>query len=352
MMTRVTTTDQDLSTRRDMGVDLARGVAVVGMFVAHTAPSAGPGGVLQLSEYFPFPLFALLMGAGAALVARRMAMPRHALESVVRGVLLIALGWALTQAGAQVAVVLGPLGVFAVLAWLVARAPGWSLWTAVALGVLLSSWSVRVGDEARVQTLLGLSEVPLWLLDVVASRYYPLPMIFSAAALGVLFVRVFLPQGGPAPGARDRLVAATACLGVSGAVLVAARAGLVEASASETTSLSVGVSILMALGVALLCLWGAEAVPRVTLPLAKVGAMAFTVYTLHILWLALWVRVLTDSGHDNTWVNVVGMSVAAIAIALAWHAFRPPGRWWRGPLEGFVGTLCAAVGRFGERRLA
>lgn len=351
-MTRVTTTAPALETRRDMGVDLARGVAVLGMFVAHTAPSAGPGGVLQLSEYFPFPLFALLMGAGAALVARRMALPRHALESVVRGVLLIALGWALAQAGAQVAVVLGPLGVFAVLAWLVARAPAWSLWTAVALGVLLSPWSVRVGDEARIQTMVGASEVPLGLLDVVASRYYPLPMIFAAAALGVLFVRVFLPQDGPVPGARDRLVAAVACLGLSGVVLVAARAGVVEASASETTWLSVGVSILMALGVALLCLWWAEAMPRVTLPLAKVGAMAFTVYALHLLWLALWVRVLTDSGHDNTWVNVVGMSVAAVVIALAWHSFRPPGRWWRGPLEGLVGTLCATAGRLGERRLA
>jgi hypothetical protein len=40
---------------RDLGVDVARGVAVFSMFVAHFAPSAGPGGVLILSEYLTAP---------------------------------------------------------------------------------------------------------------------------------------------------------------------------------------------------------------------------------------------------------------------------------------------------------
>ena len=46
-------------------MDAARGVAVISMFVAHTAPSNGTADVLYLSEFLTFPLFALLVGVGA-----------------------------------------------------------------------------------------------------------------------------------------------------------------------------------------------------------------------------------------------------------------------------------------------
>lgn len=39
--------------------DLARGVAVVSMLVAHTAPV---GGILNLSEFLTAPLFAMIVG--------------------------------------------------------------------------------------------------------------------------------------------------------------------------------------------------------------------------------------------------------------------------------------------------
>ncbi|WP_447646028.1 hypothetical protein [Nocardioides zeae] len=54
---------------RDLGIDAARGLALVSMFVAHFAPTAGPGGVLDLSEYLTAPLFAFLIGWGPSSVA-------------------------------------------------------------------------------------------------------------------------------------------------------------------------------------------------------------------------------------------------------------------------------------------
>lgn len=324
---------------------MARGVAVVGMFVAHTAPSAGPGGVLMVSEYFPFPLFALLMGAGAELVARRMAVRRHLVESLVRGVALVLLGWALTQAGAQVLVVLGPLGVFAALAWLVARLPTWLLSLIVLGGIGLTPWTMETTRPVWSQAYWGTSDTPAALVDVLANPYYPLPLIFAAAALGVVFLRFALPESGERPARSLRTAFGVTCLAVSAAILVAGRAGLVTVGANESSWLVTGTSLLMALGVAMLCMVLAEVLPGLVAPLAQVGAMAFTLYSLHILWLAFWVRVLRPGERDDTWINVVGMTVASLVLAVLWHALKVPGRWWRGPLEGAVGVLCAVAGR-------
>ena len=48
-------------------VDVARGLALVSMFLAHAAPSGGPGGALHLTEFLTAALFAALVGVGAAL---------------------------------------------------------------------------------------------------------------------------------------------------------------------------------------------------------------------------------------------------------------------------------------------
>ena len=52
---------------RRADVDVVRAVVLVSMYVAHVAPSSGPGRVLELSEYLTMPLFALLVGVGAQL---------------------------------------------------------------------------------------------------------------------------------------------------------------------------------------------------------------------------------------------------------------------------------------------
>ena len=85
------------------------------------------------------------------------------------------------------------------------------------------------------------------------------------------------------------------------------------------------------------------------MPFHAVGAMAFTAYSLHILWLAFWVRELFPGERDDTWVNVIGMSVVAVALAMLWQQLPFRGRWWRGPLEGAVGTLTGWVGRWVDR---
>ena len=67
---------------RDVGVDALRGVALVSMFVAHTAPVTRFSAFDDLSEYLTYPLFADLVGMGAALGRGRRSDP------AVRGLLI------------------------------------------------------------------------------------------------------------------------------------------------------------------------------------------------------------------------------------------------------------------------
>ena len=95
--------------RRDLRIDAVRGVALVLMYLAHCAPSPGPAEVLNLSEYATYPLFALLVGIGAALGSRS-ASRRWWVGPLVRGAVLVAVGEVLEEQHTQVWIVLGFLG--------------------------------------------------------------------------------------------------------------------------------------------------------------------------------------------------------------------------------------------------
>ena len=85
--------------KRDLTIDAARGTALVSMFIAHAAPSGGPGDVLNLSEFLTAALFATLVGAGA----QQSAWHRTPWAvTIVRGGSLIGVGLLLHELGAQV----------------------------------------------------------------------------------------------------------------------------------------------------------------------------------------------------------------------------------------------------------
>ncbi|MET9295042.1 DUF418 domain-containing protein [Streptomyces sp. NPDC003077] len=113
------------STGRLIGVDLARGLAVFGMYAAHVGPDPSEGGVIgfvmELAHGRSSALFAFLAGFSLVLLTGRRE-PKIGVEGrqavlrvVVRAAILLLLGTALTMAGTSVEVILAYYGLFFVL---------------------------------------------------------------------------------------------------------------------------------------------------------------------------------------------------------------------------------------------
>ncbi|WP_058235008.1 DUF418 domain-containing protein [Devriesea agamarum] len=105
---------------RLVAVDLARTLALIFMFVAHTAPNDGPGRILMLSEFLTAPLFAFLVGVSLMLsAAQAQSCNTHArtwaLGQMVRASILVVSGIILALATPSVVIILIHLGVLIVV---------------------------------------------------------------------------------------------------------------------------------------------------------------------------------------------------------------------------------------------
>lgn len=113
------------STARLIGLDLARGLAVFGMYAVHVGPAPGQGGVIgflmDLAQGRSSALFAVLAGFAVALITGRrtpktgQAGRQAVAKVVVRAVILLALGTALTMTGTPVVPILAFYGLFFLL---------------------------------------------------------------------------------------------------------------------------------------------------------------------------------------------------------------------------------------------
>ncbi|WP_311524036.1 DUF418 domain-containing protein [uncultured Corynebacterium sp.] len=266
---------------RNVGIDAARAVALVAMMVAHLTVQEGI--TAQVLFGFPAALFAFIAGVSMGYMRAQPA------EFIVRGILLIALHFALAPFSGSIVVVLGTIGVcMALLAW----APRWDtpllLWLACALtfgsAVLApSSWPYPPMMWAT-----------LMIAGILFKRYMPLwPGLVVGGALFALDVA--LRWTTPLPPLLD----ATGHTG-----------GLIDVVGSVGASISI---------CSLCCL-----AQRWLGWLAPLGRMPLTLYCIHVLT-AEWL---------NVWVTVGG----AIVIAYVWLAVFP-----RGPLETVIRRITAVV---------
>lgn len=266
---------------RNVGIDAARAVALVAMMVAHLTVQEGI--TAQVLCGFPAALFAFIAGVSMGYMRAQPA------EFIVRGILLIALHFALAPFSGSIVVVLGTIGVcMALLAW----APRWDtpllLWLACALtfgsAVLApSSWPYPPMMWAT-----------LMIAGILFKRYMPLwPGLVVGGALFALDVA--LRWTTPLPPLLD----ATGHTG-----------GLMDVVGSVGASISI---------CALCCL-----AQRWLGWLAPLGRMPLTLYCIHVLT-AEWL---------NVWVTVGG----AIVIAYVWLAI-----FQRGPLETVIRRITAVV---------
>ncbi|WP_157677027.1 DUF418 domain-containing protein [Auraticoccus monumenti] len=339
---------------RLVGVDAARGLALLGMFVAHAAPRGAADGwdhlLLEAASERSRLLFAVTAGLGLGLLtggsapsADRTGLRRRI---AVRGLFLLVLGSLLTLLDPPVRVILDEYGAAFLLVLPVLFLPRrWLLGAGAAGVVLLSGLAAALGTVPAVR---GQRSEPWgFLVDWLVTGAYPLLIWVPVLLLTLGCVRLDL--------ARTRRVAVIAVLALGAAVVGLLVGGLVatpvEVAVGSTvrgvprlalgTSLTVAGNVALGLAVALglvLLTSSAGLVGRVARralsPLAAAGSMPLTLYTAHVLLLELLAG--EDRRLDDSWALVAGLVVGSLVVGWAWR------RWMgRGPLEQLVVALSA-----------
>ncbi|WP_411699728.1 DUF418 domain-containing protein [Conyzicola sp.] len=331
--------ETEKSSTRIIGIDVARGLAVLGMYGAHvgvTVPLVWgePATWLDVVNGRSSILFALLAGVSIAIISGRTrpvdgaALKAARIRILVRAALIFAIGLFLIWLDTRIAVILPVYAVLFVAAVPVLRWRPRSLFVAAGILAIVSP------ILAVVTTVLVPEADPV--VDLLLTGHYP-------AVIWIVFVLIGLGVGRLDLTTRDvqlRLLAVGAALAIAGYGLgVAANRAVVGSSSPVPVDIGmlattephsgspfevVG-SSGFALAVLALCLLVAPRARRLLYPLAAVGSMALSAYTAHVVIVAL----IGDSAFtqdDN------GLYLAFIAGALvlcsAWALLLG-----RGPLE-------------------
>jgi len=361
-----------LTARRIIGVDAARAVALVGMFVAHILPlntaDGGPTMSGLLVDGRAVSLFVVLAGVGVTLGTGG---PRRPLDArshlvaasglLIRGVLVALLGLWLVGVDPPVAVILTQYGLLFVVAALSLRLTAGALATAAVLVcsiVPVISHVLRVGLPAGPGEQPGFeawAEVDDLLVTLAVTGYYPaLPwsaLMLAGMAVGQLDLRRIRTAlwlvGGGATLATSATVASALLLGPGGGAAAIGQLRLpwrhygttptdswwwlaVDAPHSGTPLNLAGTTgtALAVLGMALLLARSARPLVWV---LAAAGSVPLTLYTLHVLAVTI-----IPGGADNAGMMLLWNVVGAVGVGVA---LRLTNR--RGPLEWVV----SAAGR-------
>ncbi|MCF6745675.1 DUF1624 domain-containing protein [Blastococcus sp. KM273128] len=342
--------------RRIGGLDVARGFAVLGMFAAHMRVGGelhpDPRTWTAVVDGRSSILLATLAGISVALLSGRDRPPegvelnRVRLRIFIRALWVFAIGWALEALGTFVAVILGVYGVLFVLVlpflrWPVRRL----LVTAAVVAVVVPPLLVVAG---QVLTTLGVADSLA--ASLLVTGFYPALLWIAFVLVGLAVGRLDLASAA----VRARLAAAGAAAAAVGYGLGWASTRLLAAgvpsAGPETGFAAPGVfdaswltgaephsgttfEVVGSTGVALLvvagCLVAAERLPRLTSPVAAVGALALTVYATHLVA----IRVLVEIMPGRVEGGVLWLCFAVAALAGAWAWRRAIGR---GPLESLV----------------
>ncbi len=333
---------------RIVGVDVARGLAVLGMMTAHVGV-AGPDlwstdGWLGIADGRSAALFAVLAGLSIGLISggprpvegARLAQSR--VRIVVRGALLFLLGAVLSALGTPIAVILQVYGVLFVLAVPVLRVPPPGL---AALAVV-----VGVGGPplcfALTDALTAAGRPPTGLLELVVAGYYQAGIWLAYLLAGLAVGRSDLRS----PALRARLVAVGLALGVlgygGGVLATRAAAGqpesvlrLLSVEPHSDSPFEVAGNIGVALLVIAVCLVAADRFGRLVAPVAATGALALTAYSVHIV-------VIFVLGPAVVREPQVGSHLAFLVVTLVlttlWRAL-----WGRGPFERALHAASVAI---------
>ncbi|MFJ9867561.1 DUF418 domain-containing protein [Streptomyces sp. NPDC101165] len=377
------------STGRLIGIDLARGLAVFGMYSVHVGPDVTVGGpvgfLLETARGRSSALFALLAGFSLVIITGRphprtgRAGRQAVARIVIRSVVLLVLGYALTALDTDVDVILsfygllfltvlplhrlraGTLALLAAASALILPQVLYVIRTSIADG----NWADTITAHDPLAQVTGTDGI----IELLFTGAYPVLTWIPFLIAGMAAARLDLTR----PGVRSRLAlvgGALALLGYGGSWLALRLVpGALSAIASATdggsassawwsdtvgepeghtplawllvavphsqTTFSIVGNTGVALAVVAACLTVAERMPRLTrlaTPVAAVGMTALTMYVLHIvaLWFFsdVWYVPAVDADTLSAVPVLLGFMGAAMLLAAVWtRLFR------RGPLE-------------------
>lgn len=318
---------------RVIGLDVARGIALLGMFASHVGDADARTGWPWLIAFHgrSAALFAVLAGVSMALMLARQAARAHVppadrdavrhtrIRITVRAALLIPLGWALSALDTPVDVILDNLGVMMLIALIALR---WRAGAMAATGVGYLLLGTLLVDGVR-------SVVPEWLYRVPVIHELWSPHYPALSWIGYVLLGMALGSWRPWRG-RPLVV-----LGIGGLVVGLALFALGWALGGEPAWTAVDphayspVEMLSNTGVAAaviaVCLLLTRVARPVVWPLAAAGAMTLTLYSAHIVVIAI-------VGAEMVWIPtntaMLVLCAATLAVASAWRALLG-----QGPLE-------------------
>ncbi len=335
---------------RITGIDLARCLAIFGMFAVHVGPTDADG---LLGAFYRLPhgraslLFVLVAGVGVSLLAASTrTSPMQARSKLVwRAVLLLPLGLALQELDHGAAVILQDYAVLFVVAILLLALPDPGLLGLAAVALPLGSigflWGRLEDPDRFARASAGLSDSFVDVLHrLVLSGPYPLITWLAPFLLGIWVGRRDLRSRAVR---RHLLVWGTA---VAVAAFTLSRLlqevlgvtddptgwdHLVVDTPHSQMPLWVIGSTASAAAVLGAALFVAEALPRGTRPLVLAGQLALTVYVGHLLALHAAPAALTADEVLPALVLLGGFALASVVFATLWRRGFP-----RGPLEAVL----------------
>lgn len=360
---------------RIAGIDLARSIAILGMFAAHVGPDPQVGGVVGAIMYASHGrasiLFATLAGVSLALVTGGAHTAGHTVPTVlrrrilVRASIIFAIGAGLTMWGTAIPVILAYYGVLFVIALPFLRLrPATNFAIATVLALLTPVASIMLRQPAIMASLRVAERFDLLarmggdgLTNLLLTGGYPIltwtPFIVAGIALGRLelrrpAVRLALAVCGAGAAALAYSAAWILTRIVHGPVVVpmdelsptkgSSVAGLrwsslFNAEEHTGTPFEIVGGAGTAIVVIALCTSIAIRIPRLVAPLVAMGSMSLSVYVVHLLA----IEAMGIAAHDREIgqalpnESVLNLSVfAAIAVGAAWVWMR---YCRRGPLE-------------------
>ncbi|MER6421491.1 DUF418 domain-containing protein [Streptomyces sp. NPDC001137] len=369
---------------RLVGVDLARALAVFGMYVVHIGPplsaTHGVGSwVRYIADGHSSVLFATLAGFSLMLIAGRFepksgpAGRQAKARIAIRAVILLALGTVMAMEYGGV-IILGFYGVYFLLALpLVRLSAGTLAMIAAGLALVMPQLAfvltTRLSESVQqsinaYDPLRHLSEVGV--LDLLLTGFYPALTWMPFVIAGMALARMDLS----ATAVQRRLAALGACLVVgayglslllagknalrstaedmpssSGSGAVSMGSGFMEPQRSFSELMAAGphsgttFDIIGSVGVAILVIVGATVVMdrlprlrRLAKPVIAVGTMSLTAYVGHFVAQSV-LSTPAGTGTQQSWVPLLMYVLGAIVFATVWSRF-----FRRGPLEHLLNT--------------
>ncbi|MFI0781111.1 DUF418 domain-containing protein [Streptomyces sp. NPDC021212] len=366
---------------RLIGLDLARGLAVFGMYAVHVGPAPSQGGaigfLMELAQGRSSALFAVLAGFAVALITGRrtpktgLAGRQAVAKVVIRAVILLALGTALTMTGTPVVPILAFYGLFFLLVLPLYRlgtkplaliAAGWALVGPQLLYLLKPVVGGRafptVGQADGIVSLLFTGGYPAltWVPFVIAG------MAVARLDLAATAIRTRLALTGVAlavtgyggswlalrlvPGAAEAIRKTAGGQGMSSAppgsegIFGDTPAGMLVASPHSEATLSIVGNTGVAILVITACLAAIDALPRLRRlgkPVIAVGSMSLTAYVYHIV--AIWLLDTEETTVPPLYI-LLGFIASVTVLATIWSRF-----FKRGPLEWLMGRATGIARR-------